>query len=61
MAELDEELSADTVRFQAFGARADQDTPPPWHMRASASRIGLLAAGVVVVAVVLALVMMTLT
>jgi hypothetical protein len=61
MAELDEEMSADTARFQAFAARADQDTPPPWHMRAPVSRIGLLAGGVVVLAVVLALVMMTLT
>jgi hypothetical protein len=61
MAELDEEMSADTARFQAFAARADQDTPPPWHMRAPVSRIGLLAVGVVVLAVVLALVMMTLT
>lgn len=61
MAETDEEMSADTARFQAFAARADQETPPPWHMRAPASRIGLLAVGVVVLAVVLALVMMTLT
>jgi hypothetical protein len=61
MAELDEELSADTARFQAFAIRAEEETPAPWHMRAPVSRIGLLAAGVVVVAVVLALLMMTLT
>ena len=58
MAELDEELSADTGRFQAFAARADQETPAPWHMRAPASRIGLLAGAAVLLAVVLALVMM---
>jgi hypothetical protein len=61
MAELNEELSADTARFQAFAAQADQETPAPWHMRAPASRIGLLAGAVVLVAVVVALLMLTLT
>jgi hypothetical protein len=61
MAELDEELSADTAHFQAFVTRTDQDTPAPWHMRAPATRIGLLAGAVVVVAIVLAMVMRTLT
>ncbi len=61
MAELEEDFSANTQRFQAFAARADQETPAPWQMRAPASRIGLLAGIVVAVAIVVALAMMTLT
>lgn len=53
MADLEEDLSADTARFAAFVQR--QDEQPPWRMRAPGSRIALLAAIVVAVAVVVAL------
>jgi len=56
MAELEEDTSADTARFQAFVHRTDDAAPPPWHMRAPASRIGLLAGIVIAVAIVAALI-----
>lgn len=61
MADLEEDFGADTQRFQAFVAHADSETPAPWQMRAPASRIWLLAGVVILVAVVAALLMMTLT
>jgi hypothetical protein len=61
MADLEEDFGADTQRFQAFVAHADSETPAPWQMRAPASRIWLLVGVVVAVAVVVALLMTTLT
>jgi hypothetical protein len=53
MSEVDDDLSANTARFQAFAQRQDDDLPAPWQMRASRSKIGLLA-GIVIAAAVLA-------
>ena len=55
MSEVDDDLSANTARFQAFAQRQDEELPPPWRMRAPGSKIGLLAAIVVVVAIVVAI------
>jgi hypothetical protein len=55
MSDVDDDLSADTARFQAFAQRQD-DLPAPWHMRAPGSKIGLLAGIVVGVAVLVAIV-----
>ena len=54
MSDVDKDLSADTARFRAFAQRQD-DLPAPWHMRAPRSKIGLLAAIVLVVAVLAAI------
>ena len=54
MSEVDDDLSANTARFRAFADRQD-DLPAPWHMRVPMSKIGLLAAIVVAVAVVAAI------
>lgn len=56
MSEVDDDLSANTARFQAFAQRQDDDLPAPWRMRASRSKIGLLAATVIGVAVLAAIV-----
>jgi hypothetical protein len=50
MSDVDDDLSANTARFQAFAQRQD-DLPAPWHMRVPGSKIGLLAGIVVAVAV----------
>ncbi len=55
MAEVDDDLSASTARFRAFAERTDEELPAPWKMRAPGSKIGLLAAIVVVVAAVVAI------
>jgi hypothetical protein len=55
MAEVDDDLSASTARFKAFADAKDEDLPAPWKMRASGSKIGLLAVAVVLVAVIVAL------
>jgi hypothetical protein len=55
MPEADDDLSASTARFRAFAERQD-DLPAPWHMRVPLSKIGLLVAIVVVVAVLAAIV-----
>jgi len=55
MPETDDDLSASTARFRAFADRQD-DLPAPWHMRVPLSKIGLLVAIVVVVAVLAAIV-----
>ncbi|HTU76220.1 MAG TPA: hypothetical protein VMG38_22100 [Trebonia sp.] len=60
MAELDEDRSADTARFQAFVQHRDDEQPTAWEMRAPAKRIGLLAGIVIAVAVVAALIALTL-
>ena len=56
MAELHEDSSADTARFQAFVQRTDEAPPPAWQMGASGSKVGLLVGIVVVVAVIVALI-----
>jgi len=50
MPETDSDISAETARFQAFKNRND-DLPPAWEMKASGSKIGMLAGIVVVVAI----------
>jgi hypothetical protein len=50
MPETDNDMGAETARFQAFAIRRDDDLPPPWQMRAPGSKIGILIAIVVVVA-----------
>ncbi|HEY3883275.1 MAG TPA: hypothetical protein VGM12_32205 [Trebonia sp.] len=54
MPETDSDVSASTARFQAFKERSDE-LPPSWQMKAPGSRIGVLAALVVAVAVLAAL------
>jgi hypothetical protein len=56
MAELHEDSSADTARFQAFVQRTDEAPPPAWQMRASGAKIGLLVGIVIVVAAIVALI-----
>jgi hypothetical protein len=56
MADVNDDFSADTGRFQAFVQRQDDEQPAAWQMRASGARIGLLAGIVVVVAVVAAVI-----
>ena len=56
MSDVDDDLSADTARFQAFAQRQDADLPAPWHMRVPGSKIGLLAGIVIAVAVLAAIV-----
>jgi hypothetical protein len=50
MPETDSDMGAETARFQAFAVRRDDDLPAPWKMRAPGSKIGILIAIVVVVA-----------
>ncbi len=52
MSDVEDDQSASTARFQAFAESKDEDLPAPWKMRAPATKIGLLALIVVVVAVV---------
>ena len=54
MPETYRDASADTARFQAFKNRND-DLPPVWEMKAPASKVGVLAVIVLVVALVAAL------
>jgi hypothetical protein len=44
-------MGAETARFQAFATRRDDDLPPPWQMKAPGSKIGILIAIVVGVAI----------
>ena len=55
MPETDSDIGAETARFQAFKDRSD-DLPPAWQMKASGSKIGLLAVTVVVVAILAAII-----
>jgi hypothetical protein len=55
MSDVENDLSADTGRFQAFAQRQD-DLPAPWHMRVPGSKIGLLVGIIVAVAVLAAIV-----
>jgi hypothetical protein len=50
MPETDSDMGSETARFQAFAARREDDLPPPWQMRAPGSKIGILIAIVLVVA-----------
>ena len=50
MPETDSDMGAETARFQAFAVRREDDLPPPWKMRAPGSKIGILIAIVLVVA-----------
>jgi hypothetical protein len=56
MSEFEDDLSASTARFQAFAERKDQELPAPWHMRASGSKVGLMAGIVIAVAILVAIV-----
>jgi hypothetical protein len=54
MPETDSDTAAETARFQAFKDRND-DLPPAWEMKASGSKIGMLAVIVVVAAILAAI------
>jgi hypothetical protein len=54
MPETDSDVSASTARFQAFQERGDE-LPASWQMKAPGSRIGILTAIVIVVAVLAAI------
>jgi hypothetical protein len=56
MSEVDDDLSANTARFQAFAQRQDEELPAPWRMRAPGSKIALLVGIVIAVAVLAAIV-----
>jgi hypothetical protein len=56
MADVNDDLSANTARFRAFAEGSEEDLPAPWTMRASRSKVGVLVAIVVVVAVLALLV-----
>jgi hypothetical protein len=55
MPETDSDIGAETARFQAFKDRSD-DLPPAWQMKASGSKIGMLAVVVVVAAILAAII-----
>lgn len=57
---VDPDLSASTARFRAFTERADTDTQAPWSMRAPASRVLLFGVGVIVVAIIAAVLALSL-
>ena len=54
MPETDSDIGAETARFQAFKNRTD-DLPPAWEMKATGSKIGVLAIIVIVVAILAAI------
>jgi len=56
MSEVEDDLSANTARFQAFAQGQDEELPAPWRMRAPGSKIALLVGIVVVVAALAAIV-----
>jgi hypothetical protein len=55
MPETDSDIGAETARFQAFKDRSD-DLPPAWQMKASGSKIGVLAVVVIIVAILAAII-----
>jgi len=55
MPETDSDIGAETARFQAFKDRSE-DLPPAWQMKASGSKIGMLAVAVIVVAILAAII-----
>jgi hypothetical protein len=55
MPETDSDIGAETARFQAFQNRSD-DLPPAWQMKASGSKIGMLAVIVVIAAILAAII-----
>ena len=54
MPETDSDTAAETARFQAFKDRND-DLPPAWEMKASGSKIGMLAVIVIAAAIIAAI------
>jgi t-SNARE complex subunit (syntaxin) len=56
MAEIDDDLSANTARFQAFAHRQDEDLQAPWETRASRSKTGLIVGIVIAVVVIVVIV-----
>ena len=56
MSEVDDDLSANTGRFQAFAQRQEEELPAPWRMRAPGSKIAILVGIVIAVAVLTAIV-----
>ncbi|MDX6421006.1 MAG: hypothetical protein QOG28_5626 [Trebonia sp.] len=55
MPETDSDIGAETARFQAFKDRSE-DLPPAWQMKASGSKIGMLAVVVVIAAILAAII-----
>jgi hypothetical protein len=55
MPETDSDTGAETARFQAFKDRSE-DLPPAWQMKASGSKIGMLAVVVVIAAILAAII-----
>ena len=55
MPETDSDIGAETARFQAFKDRSE-DLPPARQMKASGSKIGMLAVVVIVVAILAAII-----
>jgi hypothetical protein len=55
MADVDDDLSASTQRFQAFAQGQQEELPAPWQMRASRSKIWILVGVVIAVAIVAAI------
>jgi hypothetical protein len=55
MPETDSDIGAETARFQAFKDRSDE-LPPAWQMKASGSKIGMLAVVVIIVAILAAII-----
>jgi hypothetical protein len=55
MPETDSDIGAETARFQAFKDRSE-DLPPAWQMKASGSKIGMLAVVVIIVAILAAII-----
>jgi hypothetical protein len=55
MPETDSDIGAETARFQAFKDRSE-DLPPAWQMKASGSKIGVLAVVVVIAAILAAII-----
>ncbi len=56
MGEPNQDVGAETARFQAFVQERDDEMPPAWKMGVPASRIGLLVGIVVAVAVLVAII-----
>ena len=55
MPEVDDDLSANAWKRAVFAQRQDEELPAPWQMRATGSKIGVLAGIEVAVAIVVAI------
>jgi hypothetical protein len=53
MSEREPDTSASTAEFRAFATASNGDNASPWSMRASGSRVLILAVVIIAVAVVL--------